>query len=68
MTDKARIMLIIFIGTHIPLIAVVTTVSLFGVNALRALLIVLFLATLTGALTTMVAVGRLVRSRPSRMA
>lgn len=57
MTDKARIMLSIFIGTHILLIAVATTVSLFEINALRALLNVLVLTTLTGAVTTMVTAG-----------
>lgn len=63
MTDMARIMLIIFIGTHIPLISVAATVLLFQVDAMRAVLIVLVLGTLAGAVVTMLAVARMIRAR-----
>ncbi len=60
MSIRTKIMLIVFAGIHIPLIA---AVSLLHVTAVQALLMILLLSTLAGAVMSMLAVARVMRPR-----
>ncbi len=63
MSVRTKIMLIVFAGTHVPLIAAVIAVSLANVTAMQALLMILLLSTLAGAVVSMLAIARVMRSR-----
>ena len=63
MSIRTKIMLIVFAGIHIPLIAAVAAVSLLHVTAVQAPLMILLLSTLAGAVMSMLAVARVMRPR-----
>ena len=68
MSVRTRILLIVFAGTHVPLLAAVTAVSLLHVTAVHALLTILLLSTLAGAVMSMLAIARVMRSQPAIVA
>ncbi|WP_156118008.1 hypothetical protein [Paracoccus sp. PAMC 22219] len=68
MSVRTRILLIVFAGTHVPLLAAVTAVSLLHVTAVQALLTILLLSTLAGAVMSMLAIARVMRSQPAIVA
>lgn len=68
MGPLGKILLIVFIGTHVPLIVVGGTLLLLDVESRSTLLLILLISTVAGAFSSMFAAAQVLRSSQSQIA
>lgn len=61
MGPLGKILLIVFVGTHVPLVVVGGTLLLIEVSTTRSLLLILLISTVLGAFWSMLAAIRVLR-------
>lgn len=68
MGPLGKILLIVFIGTHVPLIVVGGTLLLLDVESRSTLLLILLISTVAGAFSSMFAAAQVLRSSQGQIA
>lgn len=68
MGPLGKILLIVFIGTHVPLIVVGGTLLLLDVESRSTLLLILLISTVAGAFSSMFAAAQVLRSSQCQIA
>lgn len=68
MGPLGKILLIVFVGTHVPLIVVGGALLFFDIETRSALLLILLVSTVIGALSSMFAAAQVLRSSQGSVA